>query len=170
MKSLNFVSRHFHQRMAFALLLTGFVTFVCASSQALPADDVITIGVVLPTTGSESKPGTYQKEGIELAIKQINDAGGIMVKSKGKKLKINEIFYDDSTDSKKSASLTERAMSSDAAVAVIGGYSTAPGTAEYVMADRFKTPWITTGAGPHTIFSKGVKKTFCALNPPGPSR
>jgi len=27
------------------------------------------------TTGSESKPGQYQKEGIELAIKQINDAG-----------------------------------------------------------------------------------------------
>ena len=59
------------------------------------ADDTIKIGVVLPTTGSESKPGQYQKEGIELAIKQINDAGGIMVKSKGKKLKIEEVFYDD---------------------------------------------------------------------------
>ncbi len=165
MKSLNFVSRHFHQRMALALLLTGFVTFVCASSQALPADDVITIGVVLPTTGSESKPGTYQKEGIELAIKQINDAGGIMVKSKGKKLKINEIFYDDSTDSKKSASLTERAMSSDAAVAVIGGYSTALGTAESVMADRYKTPWITTGAGATAIFSKGYQYAFGTLSP-----
>src|SRR6266853_1981227 len=165
MKSLNFVSRHFHQRMALALLLTGFVTFVCASSQALPADDVITIGVVLPTTGSESKPGTYQKEGIELAIKQINDAGGIMVKSKGKKLKINEIFYDDSTDSKKSASLTERAMSSDGVVAVLGGYSTALGTAESVMADRYKTPWITTGAGATAIFGKGYQYAFGTLSP-----
>src|SRR5260221_828873 len=165
MKSLNFVSRHFHQRMAFALLLTGFVTFVCASSQALPADDVITIGVVLPTTGSESKPGTYQKEGIELAIKQINDAGGIMVKSKGKKLKINEIFYDDSTDSKKSASLAERAMSSDNVVAVLGGYSTALGTAESVMADRYKTPWITTGAGATAIFCKGYQYAFGTLSP-----
>ena len=92
MKSLGLESRHFHCGMALALLLAGFVTFVGASSRALPADDVITIGVVLPTTGSESKPGQYQKEGIELAIKQINDAGGIMVKSKGKKLKITRFF------------------------------------------------------------------------------
>src|SRR5258707_6576905 len=164
MKSLNFVSRHFHQRMALALLLTGFVTFVCASSQAVPADDVITIGVVLPTTGSESKPGTYQKEGIELAIKQINDAGGIMVKSKGKKLKINEIFYDDSTDSKKSASLTERAMSSDAAVAVIGGYFTAPGTAGSLMAERHQNPRITPPAGASPLLHHNGSITLWSLS------
>src|SRR3954447_22926468 len=87
-------------------LAFGIVTLCTGSSRAVAADDTIKIGVVLPTTGSESKPGAYQKEGIELAIKQINDAGGIMVKSKGKKLKIEEVFYDDGTDSKKSASLT----------------------------------------------------------------
>ena len=53
------------------------VTLCAGSSRAVAADDTIKIGVVLPTTGSESKPGQYQKEGIELAIKQINDAGGI---------------------------------------------------------------------------------------------
>ena len=105
-----------------ALALGGLVTLCNGTSHAMVADDTIKIGVVLPTTGSESKPGAYQKEGIELAIKQINDAGGVMVKSKGKKLKIEEVFYDDGTDSKKSASLTERAMSSDGVVAVLGGY------------------------------------------------
>jgi branched-chain amino acid transport system substrate-binding protein len=131
----------------------------------MAADDTINIGVVMPITGSESKPGTYQKEGIELAIKQINDAGGIMVKSKGKKLKINEIFYDDGTDSKKSAALAERAMSSDNVVAVLGGYSTALGTAESVMADRYKTVWLTTGAGATAIFSKGYQYAFGTLSP-----
>ncbi|HET9837677.1 MAG TPA: amino acid ABC transporter substrate-binding protein [Candidatus Angelobacter sp.] len=147
------------------LLLLGGIGLSSAPAAAATADDTITIGVVLPTTGSESKPGQYQKEGIELAIKQINDAGGIMIKSKGKKYKINEIFYDDSTDSKKSASLVERAMSSDNAVAVIGGYSTALGTAESVMADRYKTPWITTGAGATAIFGKGYQYAFGSLSP-----
>jgi branched-chain amino acid transport system substrate-binding protein len=146
-------------------LAFGIVTLCTGSSRAVAADDTIKIGVVLPTTGSESKPGAYQKEGIELAIKQINDAGGIMVKSKGKKLKIEEVFYDDATDSKKSASLTERAMSSDGVVAVLGGYSTALGTAESVMADRYKTPWITTGAGATAIFGKGYQYAFGTLSP-----
>ena len=153
------------RRTSILALAFGIVTLCTGSSRAAAADETIKIGVVLPTTGSESKPGAYQKEGIELAIKQINDGGGIMVKSKGKKLKIEEVFYDDGTDSKKSASLTERAMSSDGVVAVLGGYSTALGTAESVMADRYKTPWITTGAGATAIFGKGYQYAFGTLSP-----
>ena len=161
----NFVSPYFHRTTLLVLLVFASLALYSVPASAAAADDTITIGVVLPTTGSESKPGQYQKEGIELAIKQINDAGGIMIKSKGKKYKINEIFYDDGTDSKKSASLVERAMSSDNAVAVLGGYSTALGTAESVMADRYKTPWITTGAGATAIFGKGYQYAFGSLSP-----
>ena len=109
----------------FALLVTGALGAIPAQAQG----DSITVGVVLPITGKEAKPGQYQKEGIELAIKQINDAGGIFVKDKGKKLPVKEVFYDDGSDSAKSASLTERAMSSDNVTAEIGGYSTALGEA-----------------------------------------
>jgi len=165
MKTSRIFATIFRSTTLLVLLLLATVAFGSVPAAAAPADDTITIGVVLPTTGSESKPGQYQKEGIELAIKQINDAGGIMIKSKGKKYKINEIFYDDSTDSKKSASLVERAMSSDNAVAVLGGYSTALGTAESVMADRYKTPWITTGAGATAIFGKGYQYAFGSLSP-----
>jgi len=129
----------------------------------LLAQDTINIGVVMPMTGREAKPGLYQKEGIELAIKQINGAGGITIK--GKKLQLKEIFYDDGSDSAKSAALTERAMSSDNVVAVIGGYSTALGEAESVMPDRYQTPWITAGAAATSIFSKGYKYTFGTLSP-----
>jgi branched-chain amino acid transport system substrate-binding protein len=139
-----------------------------SSLGALPAlaqNDAITVGVVLPITGKEGKPGQYQKEGIDLAIKQINDAGGIFVKDKGKKLPVKEVFYDDGSDSAKSASLTERAMSSDNVTAVLGGYSTALGEAESVMPDRYQTPWITTGAGATAIFGKGYQFTFGSLSP-----
>src|SRR5215831_221335 len=117
-KSQIFAGGHLRRITALAILLGG-MTFFAGSSQAMAADDTITIGVVLPTTGSESKPGQYQKEGIELAIKQINDAGGIMVKDKGKKLLVKEVFYDDGSDSAKSAALAERVMSSDNATAMV---------------------------------------------------
>lgn len=148
---------------------TFFRNFFClillALLGAIPllAQDTINIGVVMPITGREAKPGQYQREGIELAIKQINEAGGISVK--GKKMQVKEVFYDDGSDSAKSAALTERAMSSDNVTAVIGGYSTALGEAESVMPDRYQTPWITAGAAATSIFSKGYKYTFGTLSP-----
>lgn len=135
------------------------------SSPAAWAQNEIKIGVVMPITGREAKPGQYQKEGIELAIKQINDRGGIMVKSLKKKLPIKEIFYDDGSDQATSASLVERAITSDRVTAVVGGYSTVLGEAESVMPDRYKTPWITPGAAASTIFAKGYKYIFGALSP-----
>jgi branched-chain amino acid transport system substrate-binding protein len=153
--------RYFWRLLSLALLVGSLVTLPALAQ----AGDAITIGVVMPITGREAKPGQYQREGIELAIKQINDAGGIMIKDKGKKLPIKEVFYDDGSDSAKSAALAERAMSSDNATAVLGGYSTALGEAESVMPDRYETPWITAGAAATSIFSKGYKYTFGALSP-----
>lgn len=129
------------------------------------AVEAITVGVVLPISGREAKPGQYQKEGIELAIKQINQAGGVMVKSAGKKIPFKEVFYDDGSDQAKSASFVERAMSSDGALTVIGGYSTALGEAESVMPDRYKVPWITPGAAASAIFSRGYQYAFGVLTP-----
>ena len=149
-------------RLAIVVFLAGSVVTIGAWAQT---GDSITVGVVLPITGKEAKPGQYQKEGIELAIKQINDAGGILVKDKGKKLPVKEVFYDDGSDSAKSASLTERAMSSDNVIAALGGYSTPLGEAESVMPDRYQTPWITPGAGATAIFGKGYKYIFGSLSP-----
>jgi branched-chain amino acid transport system substrate-binding protein len=127
--------------------------------------DEIKIGVVMPITGREAKPGQYQREGIELAIKQINDGGGIFVKSRGKKLPVKEVFYDDGSDQSRSAGMAERAMSSDGVVGVIGGYSTALGEAESVMPDRYQTPLITPGAAATQIFSRGYEYMFGTLSP-----
>ncbi len=125
----------------------------------------IKVGVIEPVTGREAKPGQYQKEGVELAIKQINAQGGIMIKSLKKKLPIKEIFYDDGSDQAKSASLVERAMSSDGVTAVVGGYATVLGEAQSVMPDRYKTPYVNTGAAASSIYSKGYQYVFGTLTP-----
>lgn len=141
------------------------VSFTVGCKRKAAEESAIPVGVVLPISGREAKPGQYQREGIELAIKQINDSGGIFVKDLNKKVPVKEIFYDDGSDQGKSASLAERAMSSDNVIAVLGAYSTALGEAESVMPDRYHTPWITTGAAATTIFSRGFKYTFGTLAP-----
>src|SRR5438128_6027396 len=134
-------------------------------NRAKPGTAEIRIGVILPMTGREAKPGQYQKEGIELAIQQINQKGGVFVRELDKKLPLREVFYDDGSDQARSAGLVERAMTSDNVVAVLGGYSTALGEAESVMPDRYQTPWITTGAAASTIFSRGYQWAFGTLSP-----
>ncbi len=156
---------NFRRIALMSLAVACFLAAIEVSTPTAWAQSEIKIGVIMPITGREAKPGQYQKEGIELAIKQINDQGGIMIKSLKKKLPIKEVFYDDGSDQAKSASLVERAISSDGVTAVIGGYSTVLGEAESVMPDRYKTPWITPGAAASTIFAKGYKYTFGSLSP-----
>ncbi len=146
-----------------ALVAVAVAIFVLAGYTPALAQNEIKVGVVLPITGREGKPGQYQKEGIELAMKQINSAGGVQVGNK--KLQLKEVFYDDGSDSAKSAQLVERAITSDGVTAVIGGYSTALGEAESVMPDRYQTPWITPGAAASSIFAHGYKYTFGTLSP-----
>ena len=155
-------SRRSYGSFTLSLLAIAFALAGCGKGGK--SGNEIRVGVVLPITGREAKPGQYQREGIELAMKQINDGGGIMVKSKGRKLPIKEIFYDDGSDQAKSAGLVERAMTTDEVTAVIGGYSTALGEAESVMPDRYQTPWITAGAAATHIFSRGYQFIFGALS------
>ena len=162
---MNFFWPNSLRGLARAAVLAALVGLPLLLPPAALAQTDIPVGVVLPITGREAKPGQYQREGIELAIKQINDGGGVFVKSLNKKLPIREVFYDDGSDSARSASLVERAMTSDNVVAVIGGYSTALGEAESVMPDRYQTPWITPGAAATSIFSRGYQYAFGALSP-----
>src|SRR5713226_5588034 len=158
---------HMKRTLVFAaagLLLVGLWAAGATSNPANAPKD-IPVGVVLPLTGREAKPGQYQKEGIELAIKQINEKGGVFIRELNQKLPLREVFYDDGSDQAKSAGLAERAMSSDNVVSVLGGYSTALGEAESVMPDRYQTPWITTGAAATTIFSRGYQYIFGTLSP-----
>ena len=89
-------------RAGLALLLGCVAVLpVLTSGCRSKGGDTIVVGVVLPISGREGKPGQYQKEGVELAIKQINDKGGLTLGDK--KYQIKEVFYDDGSDSAKSA-------------------------------------------------------------------
>jgi branched-chain amino acid transport system substrate-binding protein len=136
-----------------------------ATAQSAGCPDAIRIGLVFPMTGREGRPGTYQVEGIRLAMELINAKGGVYVKECGKRLPFKEILYDDQSDQGRSVQLVERTMSSDNVVAVIGAYSSVLGQAQSVVADRYQVPWISPGAGASMIYSQGRKWIFGVLSP-----
>ncbi len=148
-----------------ALVLIGLWWNEIAAAQSAVCPDSIRIGMVFPMTGREGRPGTYQVEGIRLAMEQTNAKGGVYVKECGKRLPFKEILYDDQSDQGRSVQLLERTMSSDNVVAVIGAYSSVLGQAQSVVPDRYQVPWITPGAAASMIFSQGRKWIFGVITP-----
>jgi branched-chain amino acid transport system substrate-binding protein len=90
------------------LLSVSLAASLLLSGGLRAADDEIRLGAVMPVTGKESKIGGAYKAATELAVKEINDAGGLDVG--GKKLKINLALLDDTSDGSTSAQLVEQSM------------------------------------------------------------
>ncbi len=126
------------------------------------AQDEIRIGAVLPLTGKESKIGGAYKTATELAVKEVNDAGGLQVGRR--KMKIDLRLLDDTSDASKSAQLVEQLIVQQKVHAVIGGYSSQLVQAQSVVPERYGVPFISGGAGASSIFGRS-KWVFGVLSP-----
>ena len=150
-------------RAAFLVSLTLVSTLSVLPAAAAAADDnEIRIGAVLPLTGKESKIGGAFKVATELAVKEVNDAGGLVVH--GKKMKIDLRLLDDTSDAAKSAQLVEQLMVQQKVHAVIGGYGSQLVQAESVVPERYGIPFISGGAGASSIYGRS-KWVFGTLSP-----
>jgi branched-chain amino acid transport system substrate-binding protein len=141
--------------LAALLVTTGF---------GLPAQaqDELRIGAVLPVTGKESKIGGAYKQATELAVKEVNDAGGLEVGAK--KLKVALSLLDDTSDASKSAQLLEQLITQSKVHALIGGYGSHLVQAQSVVPDRYGTPYLSGGAGATSIYGRS-KWVFGTLSP-----
>ena len=80
------------QMLAVSVVLTLFLfSFAGASWSA----DTVKVGVIYSTTGAGSAVGKIQIDGAKLAIKQVNDKGGLTLG--GKKVKVEAVIRDDET-------------------------------------------------------------------------
>jgi branched-chain amino acid transport system substrate-binding protein len=146
-------------------LLRSLRSCVLAGLFVLPAayaQDVVRIGAVLPVTGKESKIGSAYKQATELAVKEVNDAGGLLVG--GKKLKVELSLLDDTSDAAKSAQLVEQLITQTKVHAVVGGYGSQLVQAQSVVPERYGTPYISGGAGATSIYGRS-KWVFGTLSP-----
>lgn len=76
----------------------------------------IKVGVVLPLSGDFFREGQYMKEGFEMALKEINNEGGIS----GKKIKL--IYKDDTCDTSLMKKLIQELKDEEKVVAFTGVY------------------------------------------------
>jgi len=123
----------------------------------------IVIGAALPLTGASGREGGFFKKSYEMAAKEINDAGGIMVKEYNRKIPVKLIIYDDKTETTTSVTLYEKLATEDKVDAFLGGYSTALVQAHVVVPQKYQIPYVNGGGATGSIYAQGNKWIFGLL-------
>ena len=101
---------------ACALLLIG-----AGSVGAKVEGDTVVLGAAVSLTGKYSVNGKNTKDGYDLAVKRINEMGGVKVGGKAYKLKV--LYYDDESTPARGAQLAERLINQDGVKFVLGAYA-----------------------------------------------
>lgn len=157
MKKLKVVYSTMAILMVLVLLLGG-----CGSTSTQSgAKEPIKFGVIASYTGPNAKPGQSMKQGVTLAVEEINKAGGI----NGRQL--SPLFEDDASVPAQSVSATEKLITKDEAAFLIGTFNSATTLADMKIIDREKVPMLVPVAVAIDITESGNKWVFrnCATNP-----
>ncbi len=127
---------------------------------AAPAPATIKLGAVIGLTGAMASGGKDVRAGYEIAVKHINDAGGVFVKDYNKKLPLELIILDDESDAVKTTARLDKLYSVDQVVAYLGGFSSDLNVVGMATAEKNKVPWIGVTVAAEAPFKKGFKYIF----------
>jgi branched-chain amino acid transport system substrate-binding protein len=143
------------------LMLAGIVLSVIFWLGLSPtlAQDTIKIGIVLPLTGDQAKFGEIEKLSFDLALEEINAAGGV----KGKKLEF--LIEDDTGRPEVGRSVVEKLITKDKVVMVGGGYSSSVTYAVAGVCQQNQMPFLVNTGAADNISTSGWDWIF-RLNPP----
>jgi branched-chain amino acid transport system substrate-binding protein len=123
------------------------------------AQGPIKIGASMSVTGTYAKPGTYQKEGYDVCIDELNAKGGLL----GRKVEL--VIYDDQSQPATAVKLYEKLITEDKVDAVMGPYSSAVSEAVANVTEKYKKVMVAPLAATTSIFKKGRKYIFMVITP-----
>ncbi|MBE8950690.1 MAG: ABC transporter substrate-binding protein [Quinella sp. 3Q1] len=128
------------------------------------AGDEIVIGANFEMTGNHAQYGANANNGLKLAVKEVNDAGGV----NGKKIKIVEA--DSKSEAAESVNAATKLISDDKVIAIVGPAVTANVIAESQIATDNEVPVIGPAAtNPDVTVENGTVKPYifraCFIDP-----
>lgn len=155
-------------RRLFLTVGMSFITLALLMPQAASAvpggPATIKVGAVIALTGRMADGGKDVKAGYDVAVKDINDAGGIPVKSLGKKLPLEVVMVDDESDPVKTTTRLDKLSSVDKVVTYLGGFSSDLNVVGMAAAEKNKVPWVGVthcGRGPLQLRLQVGVCAFC---------
>jgi len=157
--------------LALAIVVIIAVSIVAAiflSSNPEPSADArdIKIGLVAPMSSSV---GQDMQRAAQMAVDEINDAGGIHISGWNTKVQIDLLTVDTGTDGVPADAVTAvtQAVQSDKVDMLIGGYGSGATLADQVVAIENKVPFIITGASNQLVTRRGPQGDYGGFGPTG---
>jgi len=126
------------------------------------AEDVIVLGAAVSLTGKYALNGANTKNGYELAVRKINDKGGVKVGGKSYKLVVR--YYDDESTPARGTELAERLIKQDGVKFMLGPYSSGLTKAILPVVEKYKVPMIEGNGAARELFTKGYRYIFAVLS------
>lgn len=137
-------------------LLVVCLTLVALSAATLAAPKVVKIGFLNPLSGKDADAGQQDLNAAQLAVDDINKAGGI--KSLGG-AKVELVVADTTSDPKQATSVAERLFSGGGLAGVVGTGISGLTMPIQPIAERYRTPMITNSIN-DKITDQGYSFTF----------
>lgn len=131
---------------------------------AASAEDAGTIrlGAAVSLTGKYSSNGEFTRNGYDLAVKLINEAGGVEVA--GKKYEFEIVYYDDESTPARGAQLVERLIQQDGVKYLLGPYSSGLTEAIAPVTEKYGVPMVEANGAAVSLFRKGYRYLFAVLS------
>jgi branched-chain amino acid transport system substrate-binding protein len=149
-------------KVGFTRLLIGtaaimFMLAFALSQPAMAADTVVRIGNIIPLSGPSASVGQQGKQAREMAVEEINAAGGIKSLG-GAKLKM--IYADSESKPEKGVSEAERLINSEKVNVLTGCWNSAVTYPTTAVAERYGIPFVVPVSVADKITEQGFKTVF----------
>lgn len=131
------------------LMLSGFMLLFLAGCEAAVTPtprrnqdelDTVRIGANFELSGDAAQYGSAMLEGVQLAVKEKNEAGGVL----GKEVEI--ISYDNKSDETETASVATKLSTEDGVSGVVGPATSGAANAQTPIVEQYSTPAILPAA------------------------
>jgi len=116
----------------------------------------VKIGILQPVTGALAQDGEYGRLGAEIAINEINAAGGIKAMN-GAKI---EMIFGDARSTPEGGTQEVERMQGEGVAAIVGGFASPIVLAASQAAARYDIPYICDVGVSDQIVNRGLKNTF----------
>lgn len=137
-----------------AVMTLAFSSLIGCSTKSGGSGDTIKVGTNFEMTGGQASFGSSSMKGVELAVKEINAAGGVL----GKKI---ELVKMDNASKPEESTRAAQKLAGDKVVALIGPVTSTNTLAAVPVAQEKKIPLITTSAtNPKVTVDERTSKVF----------
>ncbi|MBW2030247.1 MAG: amino acid ABC transporter substrate-binding protein [Deltaproteobacteria bacterium] len=131
-----------------------------APSSASTAPETIKLGCVISLTGPFAIGGSWIRQGYDIAVKHINETGGVYVNDYGKRIPLEIVYLDNESNPRKTSERMEKLYSVDKVHFFLGGFAQFLIVPQLAIAEKYKVPFIGTTIGSTAEFSKGYRYIF----------